>query len=170
MNEKMPKLSHFCGVCQDEINERLGYKVYSCELCLIRIHAICMFPNASEMKLKVLYEFNTCFDVKCPECKANYKENMTSSLATKKDMKELIKSIEKRNQKDRTMITAITEKLNKSIPDMSNKRLQRNDSSNKLEQKSFSKVDKHVVIVENSEGSFSEDSWATVVKIRLQII
>ena len=60
MNEKMPKLSHFCGVCQDEINERLGYKVCSCELCLIRIHAKCMFPNASEMKLKVLYQFNTC--------------------------------------------------------------------------------------------------------------
>ena len=89
----MPKLSHFCGVCQEEINERLGYKVYSCELCLIRIHAKCMFLNASETKLKVLYEFNTCFDVKCPECKANYNENMASSLALKKDMEEPIKSI-----------------------------------------------------------------------------
>ena len=88
--------------------------------------------------------------MKCPECKANYKENMANSLATKKDMEELIKSIEKRNQEDRNMITAITEKLNKNIPDMSDERLQRNDSLNKLEQKSFSKVDKHVVIVENS--------------------
>ena len=115
----MPKLSQFCGVCQDEINECLSYKVDSCELCLIWIYAKCMFPNASETKLKGLYEFNTCFDVKCPECKANYKENMASSLATKKDMEELIKSIEKRNQEDRNMITAITEKLNKSIPNMS---------------------------------------------------
>ena len=112
----MPKLSHFCGVCQEEINECLGYKVYSCELRLIYIHSKCMFPNASETKLKVLYEFNTCFDVKCPECKANYKENMASSLASKKDMEELIKSIEKRNQEDRNMLTAITKKLNKSIP------------------------------------------------------
>ena len=62
------------------------------------------------------------------------------------------------------MITAITEKLNKSVPDMSDERLQRNDSLNKLEQKSSSKVDKHIVIVENSEGSFFEDSWATVIK------
>ena len=40
MNEKMPKFSHFCGVCQDEINERLGYKVYSYKLCLIRLIAL----------------------------------------------------------------------------------------------------------------------------------
>ena len=32
MNEKMSKLLHFCGVCQDEINERLGYQAYSYEL------------------------------------------------------------------------------------------------------------------------------------------
>ena len=81
-----------------------------------------------------------------------------------KDKFELIERTEKRNQEDRNMITAVTEKPNKSIPDMSDERLQRNDSLNKLEQKSSSKVDKHVVIVENSEGSFSEDSWATVVK------
>ena len=62
------------------------------------------------------------------------------------------------------MITAITEKLNKSIPDMSDERLQRNDSLNKLAQKNSSKVDKHVVIVENSEGSFSKESSRTVVK------
>ena len=59
-------------------------------VCLIRIYAKCMFPNARETKLKVLYEFNICFDVKCPECKANYKENMASSSATKKGMDELI--------------------------------------------------------------------------------
>ena len=98
----MPKLSHFCGVCQDEINERLDYKVYSCELCLIRIHAKCMFPNASETKLKVLYEFNTCFDVKCPECKANYKENMTSSLATKKTWKNRLSQLKKETRKIET--------------------------------------------------------------------
>ena len=28
----------------------------------------------------------------------------------------------------------------------------------------FSNLDKHIVVVENHEGNFSEDSWATVVK------
>ena len=47
---------------------------------------------------------------------------------------------------------------------MSDERLQRNDSLNKLEKVSQKLITCCYTVVENSEGSFSEDSWVTVVK------
>ena len=44
----------------------------------------CVFPNASEAKLKILFEFNSSFDVKCQEYKQKQKVKLTNSV-TKKD-------------------------------------------------------------------------------------
>ena len=52
-----------------------------------------MFPNVSEAKLKVLYEFHSCFDVKCSDCKINLKEKQ-ANLVTKEDLTRLIETID----------------------------------------------------------------------------
>ena len=61
-------MEDLCGICGEPVKDR-KYKVYRCELCPAWLHATCIFPNASETKLKILFEFNFSFDVKCQECK-----------------------------------------------------------------------------------------------------
>ena len=49
----MPKLPHNCGICNKEVHEK-GFKMGFCKYCLSWLHSKCVFPNASEAKLKVL--------------------------------------------------------------------------------------------------------------------
>ena len=53
----MPKHLHACKVCNDDIREK-GYKAYICELCPAWMHAKCLFPNASETKLRFYMSLN----------------------------------------------------------------------------------------------------------------
>ena len=57
-----------CGICNEKVKET-GYRVYGCECCPKWLHAKCIFPNASEEELKILFKYNSGFDVKCNVCK-----------------------------------------------------------------------------------------------------
>ena len=48
-----------------------------------------------------------------------------------------------------------------AVPDHS---FQKKDETMQSKDSKFSHLDKHIVVVKNYEGNFSEDSWATVVK------
>ena len=65
----MEDLSDMCG---EPVKDH-GYKAYGGELCPAWLHAKCIFPNASEAKLKILFEFNSSFDVKCQDANKNRK-------------------------------------------------------------------------------------------------
>lgn len=82
-----------CGICGEVMKDQ-GYKAYGCELCPVWLHAKCIFPNASEPKLKVLFEFNSSFDVKCRQCQQNKKIKL-ANLVTKDDFKKFTSSVEK---------------------------------------------------------------------------
>ena len=77
------KDGRFMWYCNEPVKDR-GYKAYGCELCPAWLHAKCIFSNASEAKLKILFEFNFSFDVKCQECKQKQKMKLTN-LLTKED-------------------------------------------------------------------------------------
>ena len=55
----MPKQLHIFEICNDKIKK----KAYMWELGSGWMHAKCLFPNAGGTKLKILYEYNTSFDV-----------------------------------------------------------------------------------------------------------
>lgn len=90
----MSTLNDNCGICGELMKDR-GYKVYGCELCPTWLHAKCVFPNASEAKLKILFEFNSSFDVKCKACQQNLKVKL-ADLVTKDDFSNLTSSIEQK--------------------------------------------------------------------------
>ena len=72
-------------------------RLYGCEFCLVRLHATCVFPNASDSKLKTLFEFNTGFCVMCRDCKQNFNDQRCL-LATKNDVKELVDAVKLQTQ------------------------------------------------------------------------
>ena len=72
-----------------------GYKAYGCELCPAWLHAKCIFPSASEAKLKILFKFNSSFDVKCQECTQKQKVKLTN-LIIKEDFNNFTSVIEKK--------------------------------------------------------------------------
>ena len=102
-----------CGICDEKINVK-GYKIYGCEFCPVWLHASCVFPNASEDKLKILFEFNTGFCVMCRECKQNFKDQR-SSLATKDDIKLIVDAI-----KSQPAPSILNEELTKCVPEFVN--------------------------------------------------
>ena len=116
----MPKIQHICDICQEEVNEHSGCKVYICEIYKIWIHAKCMFPNASKANLKVLYEFHSCFDVKCSDCKTNLKEKQ-ANLVMKENLTRLIETIDSKRQDEVKLIDTITENFKNSLLMLLNK-------------------------------------------------
>ena len=87
-------MEDLCGIFGGPMKDR-GYKAYGCELCAAWLHAKCVFPNASEAKLKILFEFNYSFDVKCQECKQKQKVKLTN-LVTKEDFNNFTSVIEQK--------------------------------------------------------------------------
>ena len=70
---------NLCSVCNEDVQSS-GYKTYGCEICPAWIHAKCAFPNASDNDLKILYKFNSGFDVKCHSCKQDSKQKHAKIL------------------------------------------------------------------------------------------
>ena len=87
-------MKDLCGICGEPTKD-CGNKAYDCELCPAWIHAKFVFLNASEAKLKVLFEFNSSFDVKCQECKQKQKVKLTN-LVTKEDFNNFTSVIEQK--------------------------------------------------------------------------
>ena len=87
-------MEDLCGVCGEPMKDR-GYKAYGCELCPAWLHAKCVFPNALEAKLKILFEFNSSFNVKCQECRQKQKVKLTN-LVTKEDFNNFTSVIEQK--------------------------------------------------------------------------
>ena len=73
-----------CGICTNEV-EHFGYLAYGCELCPQWIHAECLFPKASNSELKILFKYNSGYDVKCLSCKQETKVQMFKELAEMRD-------------------------------------------------------------------------------------
>ena len=90
----MSNLSNYCGICGESVKER-GYKTYGCELCPTWLHAKCIFPNATEAKLKTLFEFHSSFDVKCQDCKQRQKV-ILNNLVTKEDFQKFSNNVEEK--------------------------------------------------------------------------
>ena len=66
-----------------------------CEYCLSWLHAKCVFPNASEAKLKVLNEFNSCYTVQCTDCKLKGKPEIHAFMVDlNKNLNKLTQSFE----------------------------------------------------------------------------
>ena len=76
-------MENICGICGEPMKD-CGYKAYGCELCPAWLHAKYVFPNASEAKLKISFEFNSSFDVKYQECRQKQKVKLTN-LVSKED-------------------------------------------------------------------------------------
>ena len=74
------------------------------------MHAKCLFPNASETKLKILYEFNTSFDVKCCDCK-NIKKQKLNALVSKEDFNQMFLVMESKWLEDHKVVNSINENL-----------------------------------------------------------
>ena len=72
-------MKDLCGICGEPMKDR-RYKAYGCELCSAWIHAKCVFPNTSEEKLTILFEFNFSFDVKSQECRQKQKVKLINLL------------------------------------------------------------------------------------------
>ena len=91
----MPKLPHNCGIWNEEVHEK-DFKMCFCEYCLsFWFHAQCVFPNASEAKLKVLNGFNSCYTVKCADCKLKRKPEIHASMFDlNKNLNKLTQSFE----------------------------------------------------------------------------
>lgn len=89
--------------------------MYGCEFCPSWIHATCLFPNAPDSKLKILFEYHSGFCVRCRECKQASKER-TSQLVTKEDIKQLADTI-----KQQSNLSHINKELTKCVPDLVNK-------------------------------------------------
>ena len=87
-------MEDLCGIYNEPVKHR-GYKAYGCELCPAWLHAKCIFPNASEAKLNILFEFNSSFDVKCQECKQKQKVKLTN-LVTKEYFNNFTSVIEQK--------------------------------------------------------------------------
>ena len=90
----MPNLSDICGIC-GEVMKNSGYKANGCELCPAWLQAKCVFPNAFDTKLQILFEFNSSFDVKCQEGQQKQKAKL-ANLVTKYDFNNFTTIIEQK--------------------------------------------------------------------------
>ena len=70
----MRNLSDICDIC-GELMRDSGYKVFGCELCPVWLKTKCVFPNASETKLQIL------FDVKCQESQHKQKAKLSNLVS-----------------------------------------------------------------------------------------
>ena len=83
-----------CGICGDPMTDQ-EHKAYGCELCPAWVHAKWVFPNVSDAKLKILFEFNAGFDVKCRDCKV---KKLNWQIGLQKIIKQQASFIEDRFQ------------------------------------------------------------------------
>ena len=76
------------------------------------MHAKCVFPNASEAKLKVFDEFNSCYTVKCADCKLKGKPEIHASMVDlNKNLNKLTQSFEYFQQQNDKIPNKITENV-----------------------------------------------------------
>ena len=71
------------------------YKAYGCELCPAWLHAKCIFSNASDTNLQILFEFNSSFDVQCQERQQKQRAKL-ANLVTKDDFNNFTTIIEQK--------------------------------------------------------------------------
>ena len=98
-----------------------------------------------------------------------YKKQQLNALVSREDFNQMFLEIESKWLENHEMINYIKENLcnlNKciAVPDHS---FQKKDETMHSKRSNFSNLDKHIVVVENHEGNFSEDSWATVVRSKV---
>ena len=77
----------FCGLCNNKVEE-FGIHAYGCKLCPKWIHSHCIFPNASDNDLQILFKYSCGFDVKCLSCKQKSNIKLEQLVDEVKEMKQ----------------------------------------------------------------------------------
>ena len=136
-----------------------GYKAYGCELCPAWLHAKCVFPNASDNDLKILYKFNSEFDVKCLSCKNESKQKCADLVKDVKEIKEqMIQFLSQANDIQKLGISNKETLIMTTEPSTSTKG-QKSFQSNALTMNSH-KSTKLVLLLKSDEsnGAYSEQA------------
>ena len=105
----MPNLSDISGIFGELMNDS-EYKAYGCELCPAWLHAKCVFPNTSDTKLRILFEFNSSFDVKCQERQQQQKAKL-ANLVTKDNFNNFTQLLSKKLNLESIIVKNVMRKL-----------------------------------------------------------
>ena len=73
-----------CSVSNEKVREA-DYQIYGCEQCPTSLHTKCIFPNASNEELNIIFKYNSGFDVKCNVCKQAVKSGSEKLVISNKD-------------------------------------------------------------------------------------